>query len=207
MPGTNTVSEPQVSRIKTYIQSCLDLPEQELDDISKQFESRTIPRKTLLLKAGDICTFEGFIKKGCVKTYFIDDKDREVILTLATENWWVSDLISFEEKIKSHMFIETIEDTELLLLTPATKNDLLKKYPALEKMFRHIVQRHLRTYQERRYANSALSAEARYAEFLAKYPLLVQRVPQMLIASYLGMSAESLSRIRSKQSKKQTSFS
>ncbi len=99
------------------------------------------------------------------------------------------------------MFIETIEDCEILVLTPTSKAILLEKYPVLEKMFRLLVQRHLSSYQERLFGNIALTAEQRYDEFLKKYPALPQRVPQHYIASYLGISPEFLSRLRKRKLK------
>lgn len=188
--------------IKPYISNYLQLPEAVLDDIESFFEKKTFPKKTILLREGEICKFEAFILIGCIKTYFINKDGFEVILTFATENWWISDVASFQDQKPSNMFIETIEDTELLMLTPKTKEILLEKYPALEKMFRLMMQRHLHSYQERLFENIALSADERYANFLKKYPALPQRIPQHLIASYLGISAEFLSRLRSRKLKK-----
>lgn len=187
--------------IKEYINNCLHLQEAALQDIESFFEQKTIPKKTIMLRDGEICRFEGFIKKGCIKTYFIDKNGLEVVLTFATENWWISNIASFEEQVPGNMFIETVEDTDLLLLTYQTKAALLEQHPALEKMFRLLVQRHLHTYQERLFTNIALTAEERYARFLKKFPALPQRIPQHLIASYLGISPEFLSRLRSRKLK------
>lgn len=100
------------------------------------------------------------------------------------------------------MYIETIEDTELWMISPQAKTLILQELPALERMFRLMVQRHLASYQERLFANIALSAEDRYALFLEKYPSLSQRIPQHLIAAYLGISPEFLSRIRKRKMNK-----
>jgi CRP/FNR family transcriptional regulator, cyclic AMP receptor protein len=188
--------------INQYIQACTSLTVDELQYFNHSFIAKAVPAKTLLLKAGDICDTEAFIVKGCIKTYFLDSNGHEVILTFATENWWVSDIISFHEKKPSKMYIETIEATELLILTPSIKEKVLQKIPALERLFRLMVQRHLASYQERIFDNIALSAEERYEKFLQKYPLLPQRIPQHLIASYLGMSAEFLSKIRKRRIEK-----
>lgn len=191
-----------MSELEIYINQCMKLSTEELKHVETLFERNTVPKKTVLLQAGDVCKFEAFIVKGCIKTYFIDKKGLEVILTFATENWWVSDISSFEDQQPTKMFIETIEDTELLFLTPETKNELLTKYPGLEKMFRLMVQRHLNTYQERLFGNIAHTAQLRYQNFLKKYPALPQRIPQHLIASYLGISPEFLSRLRKRKPKK-----
>lgn len=190
-----------MSELELYINQCVQLSGDELREVKVLFERKMVPKKTVLLRAGDICKFEAFIVKGCIKTYFIDKKGLEVVLTFSTENWWVSDISSFENQEPTKMFIETIEDTELLFLTPETKYELLAKYPALEKMFRLMVQRHLNSYQERLFGNIAHTAQERYQNFLKKFPALPQRIPQHLIASYLGMSPEFLSRLRKRKSK------
>ncbi|MEI6312778.1 MAG: Crp/Fnr family transcriptional regulator [Bacteroidota bacterium] len=188
--------------LEKYIRNCINISDTDLEKIDSLFEKKNYPKKTILLRDGEICKEESFIIKGCIKTYFIDKEGQEVILTFSTENWWVSDIYSFQEQTPSKMFIETIEDTELLLLTPSNKEKLLQTFPALEKMFRLMVQRHLHSYQERLFGNIALSAEERYEQFLQKYPALPQRISQHLIASYLGISAEFLSRLRTRKAKK-----
>ena len=188
--------------LSNYFRQCNNLSEIELNDIVSFFKSSKQAKKTFLLRSGEICKFEAFIVKGCIKSYFIDKNGEEVILTFATENWWVNDLTSFQDQKPSKMFIETIEDCELLNISPKSKEDLLAKYPQLEKMFRLMVQRHLASYQERLFGNIAMNAEERYQIFLQKYPDLPQRIPQQLIASYLGISPEFLSRLRTRKSKK-----
>ncbi len=155
-----------MSEIQHYIRQILPLKEDELNAIEKYFQRKSYPKKTILLREGDVCRFEAFIIKGCIKTYFIDKDGFEVILTFSTENWWISDVASFQDQKPSKMFIETIEDSELLELTPQSQIELLEKHPALEKMFRLMLQRHLSAYQERLFGNIALTAEERYDNFL-----------------------------------------
>ena len=171
---------------------------QELSIFNSLLQVKKVPRKSLLLNKGEVCKYEAFIVKGCIKTYFIDKNEKEVILTFSVENWWVSDIGSFHEQTPSKMYIETIEDSELLILTRETKAELLYKVPKFEKIFRLLVQRHLASYQERHFEMIALSAQERYLIFLKKYPSITQRVPQHLIASYLGVSPEFLSKVRAK---------
>ena len=190
------------TELREYIRKCISCTDEDLDKMESYFRIENFAKKTLLLKETEICKFEAFIIKGCVKTYFIDKDGFEVILTFATENWWVSDIHSFQEQLPSKMYIETLEDTRLLLLGREEKEALLRDFPQLEKMFRLMLQRHLYSYQERLFGNIALSAEDRYHNFLKKYPHLPIRIPQHLIASYLGISPEFLSRLRSRRSKK-----
>ncbi len=186
--------------LKNYIRQCVDVSDAEVVDILSYFKQQHFPKKHLLLSEGEVCKLEGFIIQGCIKTYYTDPDGQDVIQTFATENWWISDVASFEYQTPSKMYIETIEPTELLTLSQDSKTRLLEEHPKLEKMFRILLQRHLRAYQDRLYRNIALPASERYQLFLEKNAHLLQRIPQHLIASYLGISPESLSRIRSKKS-------
>lgn len=187
------------TEIDQYIAQCTTLQSIDIEHFNAQLIHKKYPAKTLLLNAGEVCQFEGFVKKGCIKTYCIDQNGFEVILNFATENWWVSDVTSFQEQTPARMFIETIEETELLILTPRAKEKILRDIPQLERMFRLMVQRHLSSLQDRLYSLIAQSAEERYRAFLQKHPTLEQRVPQYLIASYLGITPEFLSRLRKKK--------
>jgi CRP-like cAMP-binding protein len=188
--------------LSKYIRSCTSITEEELDYFLQQFRIVKFPKKTILLNAGEICNFEAYVTKGCIKSYFLNSLGNEVILTFATENWWVSDIISFHEQKPAKIHIECIEACELLSIDLEHKNQVLKQIPSLERMFRLLVQRHLAMYQERLFATIAQSAEERYKLFLEKYPHLQQRVPLHSIAAFLGISPESLSRIRAKDLKK-----
>ncbi|MCU7694932.1 Crp/Fnr family transcriptional regulator [Haoranjiania flava] len=183
-------------QIKNYINKCEVFSEEEILFFQQSLSRHVVPKKTLLLRDGEVCHAEIFVLKGCLKSYFIDDNGFEVILTFAVENWWASDMKSFTERVPSNMFIETIEDSELLYLTYEKKETLLAKYPRFERVFRLMVQRHLVTYQERLFKNISAPAKTRYLDFIEKYPDLPQRVPQHLIASYIGISPEFLSKIR-----------
>ncbi len=187
--------------INAYVQKCASLTEQELARFNNLLSYKKLRKKSFLLRAGEVCKEEAFVLKGCLKSYLINEQGQEVILTFAVENWWVSDLSSFQDQKPSQMFIESIEDSELLVLTTATKAALLDEIPKFEKVFRLMVQRHLASYQERLFGNIATPAPERYLQFLQKYPSISQRVPQHLIASYLGISPEFLSKIRSKLGK------
>lgn len=177
--------------------------EEEINLFDSLLQYKTIPKKTFLLQEGEVCRFEAYINKGCIRTYYIDEKGAEVTLQFAIEDWWVSDIASFHEQKPSRMFIETLEDCELLLLTPNTKEILLQKAPCFERMFRIMVQRNLTRFQERLFKTISTSALEKYLDFLERYPTIPQRVSQHYIASYLGFSPEFLSKVRTKLSKKQ----
>lgn len=163
---------------------------------------KKVKKKTFLLQEGEVCAFEMFIVKGCVRLYFIDKEGVETILYFGVEGWWVSDLISFMDQQPSNQFIETIEDCELLLLDFRSKATLLERIPRMEKYYRMLLQRSLGVLQQRFYASVSQTAEERYLAFIEKYPQVVQRVPQHQIARYLGVSPEFLSKVKSSLFKK-----
>lgn len=161
------------------------------------------PKKTHLLREGEICQFEGFIKEGCVRTYYLDENGFEVTLLFAVEDWWITDIDSFNNKTPSKIFIETLEDTEIYMLTPETKEELLQKVPKFERAFRMMMQRYVVTLQNRLVNTISQPATDRYVEFIRVYPTIPQRVAQYYIASYLGVSKEFVSTIRKRLANKQ----
>jgi CRP/FNR family transcriptional regulator, cyclic AMP receptor protein len=163
---------------------------------------KEVPKKTILLHEGETCNFEAYIIKGCIRTYYINEKGIEVTLQFAIEDWWVSDIASFNDHLPSSMFIETLEDCRLLMLTPQTKETALFKIPKLERVFRLMVQRNLAVLQGRLFKTIATSGTEKYLDFIRRYPDIPQRVAQHYIASYLGITPEFLSKIRTRLAKK-----
>ncbi|PIF46593.1 CRP-like cAMP-binding protein [Chryseobacterium sp. 52] len=163
---------------------------------------QTVPKKTVLLREGEICQFEGYIQKGCLRMYCLDDKGVEVTILFAIEDWWISDIASFQDQVPSKLYIETLEDSEIYILTPATKEKLLQEIPKFERVFRMLVQRNLSTLQNRLVSTIARTASDRYLEFIRVYPTIPQRVAQYYIASYLGVSKEFVSTIRKRLASK-----
>lgn len=160
------------------------------------FQEKNIAKKSLLLREGEICKFEYYILKGCIRTFYVNESGMEVTLQFGIEDWWVSDIASFCEQIPSRLFIEALEDCDVLMLTSSTKEALLQRIPKLERYFRLLVQKHLTSIQNRLINTISMSATARYLDFVQTYPCMPARVPQYYIASYLGVSAEFVSKIR-----------
>lgn len=171
----------------------------DLDTFNSLLKPLSVKKKTLLLQAGEVCNFEAFINNGCIMTYLLNEEGKETVLYFSVENWWVSDMCSFNEQSKSNFYIQALEDSELLILTPQTKEELLFKAPKFERVFRLMIQKNLGVLQNRFHSSVAQSAEKRYEDFLKRYPSIPQRVSQHQIASYLGVSPEFLSKIRSKK--------
>jgi CRP/FNR family transcriptional regulator, cyclic AMP receptor protein len=188
--------------IDQHISRCATITHQDLELFHSRLKSRSVRKKTLLLQQGEVCKFEAYIVKGCVKKYYIDQNGDEVILQFAVEDWWISDIGSFSEQKPSNLFIETLEDTELLTIDFESKERLYQQIPNLERVFRIMLQRAYSVLESRFYSTVSHSAETRYLEFIKKYPSIPQRVPQQQIASYLGITPESLSRIKTQIFKK-----
>lgn len=188
--------------INDYAARSVSLTAEETALFNEILEYRKIPKKTRLLTAGDICNFEAYVNKGCIREYIIDENGAEVTLQFAIEDWWVSDLASFQDQSPCTMYIETLEDCELLILNRTSKERLLNEIPKLERMFRLMLQRHLTVVQKRLFKTIATTAMEKYLEFINRYPGIPQRVPQHYIASYLGISPEFLSKLRARNLKK-----
>lgn len=190
------------TNIINNVSKCITLTAEEQTQFTDLLEFKTIPKKTILLREGEVCQFEAYIKKGCVRIYYVNENGFEVVLSFAVEDWWVSDIASFHENKPSLFFIETLEETEMLLLTPQTKEKLLLTIPKFERVFRLLVQRNLSSVQNRLVNTISKTASDRYLEFIKLYPSVPLRVPQYHIASYLGVSPEFVSTIRKRLSAK-----
>lgn len=187
--------------------------EKLLNNISKQiklsleekelFESfwtqKTLDKGDYLLKNGQICKTDNYIVSGTLKAFYINPKTgKEEILYFAIDDWWATDIHSFQKRQPSIYNIQAIEKTELLQISHEAFQELLRRIPKLERFFRIILESYLGSLQKRIIENNVLDAEQRYTDFLESYPKIASTVPQYLIASYLGVSAEFLSRIRRK---------
>src|SRR6185437_304984 len=137
--------------IDQFVSKYVTLTGDEREFFHSLLRHRSFRKKQFLLKEGEICDFEAFILKGCIRTYYLDKEGVETILLFAVEEWWVSDIISFSERVPSNLFIETIENSELLTIDYAAKKLLFERVPAFERMFRLLLQRSLGVLQQRFY--------------------------------------------------------
>jgi CRP-like cAMP-binding protein len=148
------------------------------------------------LQEGDVCKYNAFVTKGMLRSYTIDEKGNEHILQFASEGWWAADLYSFFTDEPSLFNMEGLEDAEMLLITRPSWELLLQKIPQFERYFRILIQNNLIATQRRLMESMSETAERKYLKFLKTYPESIQRVPQHMIASYLGITRETLSRLR-----------
>lgn len=176
----------------------ITLSESEKQLFLSLLEVKTFPKKTILLHEGEVCQFEAYVNSGCLRTYYINENGFEVVLQFSIEDWWVSDIASFDSQKPSHLFIETLEDVEVLVLSHENKERLLHEIPTFERFFRILLRRNLAATQSRLIQTMAKPAQEKYLDFIKLYPTISQRVAQHYIASYLGISPEFLSKIRSR---------
>src|SRR5690606_39929905 len=158
------------SAINDYVNRCGQFTPDDITVFNSLLKPKTVQKRQLLLREGEVCDFEAYIVKGCLRSYYIDENGSEVILQFAVEDWWVSDIGSFHERTPSVMYIEAMEDSELLTLSPRGKETLLSRVPQFERMFRLMVQRHLSAMQQRLIRTIAKTAEERYLDFVRQYP-------------------------------------
>ena len=190
------------TEIDNYVAKCISLTENEKEYFHSLLKHQSVKKKTFLQQAGETCGFEAYIIKGCIKSYYIDENGSEVILHFAVEGWWIGDIANFSGYKKSTLNLEALEDTELLVINIHDKEKLYEKVPKFERMFRLMIQRTHEAMMNRLISTMAKPAEERYLEFISKYPTIPQRVSQHLIAAYLGISPEFLSKLKAKLARK-----
>jgi CRP-like cAMP-binding protein len=164
--------------------------------IETHMKPKKFRRKQYFLQEGDVCKYTGFIVKGSAKTFSVDEEGNENILKLSIENWWLADFESFYQLTPSHYNIEAMEDMEVLQVTNAQVEEFFKPIPAFSTMMEVIKQNNAIANQKRVHAAISYTAEERYADFAKNYSHFLMRFPQNVIASYLGLTPETLSRLR-----------
>lgn len=172
------------------------LPSDQLERLLEGSRELKLERKELVLAAGDLCHHCFYIERGAVREYSLSPDGREHLLHFATEGWFIMNVESVFFSQPSSYFVETIEPSRLLLIDNECMKQLSAEEPSFGQFTRGLLYEHIRMLQERITSLQSLSAEERYLRFVAYYPEAMQRIPQMMIASYLGITPESLSRIR-----------
>ena len=187
-----------------YINSYTTAPltEDEIELIQGFFIPKKFRKRQYFLQEGEVCKYTAFITKGAMRQYRVDDKGEEHIIRLFIENWWASDRESLMNKTPSIYFIDAWEDTEVLLVTKTDLGDLVDRIHTLTEWVRKLDANFAIASQKRISAAISLSAEERYHDLEKTNPSFLQRFPQHIIASYLGINRETLSRIRSRGFKK-----
>ena len=184
--------------LKQNILNHITLSNKELENFCDLFHNKKVLKKHFLLREGEVCKFEGFVTKGLFRVYHIDNNGFEQVLYFAQENWWIADIDSFTNEKPSQLYIQAIEDSEVLLISKKDKEFAFNNIPKIEKLFRIMTQKTHIALQRRMIDNLSKTANQRYIDFIEKYPKLFQRLTNVQIAAYLGISHEFLSKIRRK---------
>ncbi|WP_439697912.1 Crp/Fnr family transcriptional regulator [Mucilaginibacter sp. AW1-7] len=179
-----------------YIDDRATLTDAEKEMIRSVAVIKKIRKRQYLLQAGDVWKYDAFVSSGCLRTYSVDEKGNEHIIGFSIENWWCGDRESLLSRQPARFNIDAIEDSELVLFTHSNFEILCRDIPALDQMVNTILNKSFVTQQNRINAALSYTAEEKYLNFVKKYPEFALRVPQSMIASYLGMTPETLSRIR-----------
>ncbi|MDB5232159.1 MAG: Crp/Fnr family transcriptional regulator [Chitinophagaceae bacterium] len=176
----------------------INLSEEEKQLSSSFFQPKKLRKKQYFLQEGDVCKYVAFVEKGILYSYTIDEKGLQHIIQFAFEGWWIADQFSFLTGEPSIYHIEALEDCELLLLSKQAEEEMLQKIPKLERYFRLLLQNNLIATQRRLISSLSHTAEEKYQQLLTSCSTIPERVPQHMMASYLGITPETLSRIRRK---------
>jgi CRP-like cAMP-binding protein len=178
------------------------LTTQEQELFLSKTETKQYKAKTVLLNAGEICKDSYFVNSGILRSFNINDNIVEHVLSFACSGWWISDMYSYLSQKPGNLFIQVIEDAEVVILTKENQEILYKEIPQLERFFRILIEKSLVAHQERLMDNLSLTAEERFEKFCKKYSDLIYNVPQKQIASYLGVTPEFFSKMKSKMLRK-----
>lgn len=187
------------------IQKHVSLSALEIERIGDVVRIKKINRKDFLVQEREICKNLSYIQSGCLKIYKTDSEGIKHTIFFTLEDWWAMDLKSFVSSTPARFYIEALEDCEVHQISKKDFNRLLEEIPKLEKWFRILLQNALIASEDRIDSKLSLNAEARYIEFLKKYPTLESRIPQKQIASYLGITPEFLSKLKAKKWKEEKS--
>ena len=187
----------ETSALLTYIANHIDLTPAEEEILLSKVTYRKYLKGQYLLQQGDVSYNSQFVISGCTKTFFVDDDGNEHIVMFAIKNWWTGDLGSFISQTPSDYNVQCLENTEVVQFTYENRETLFKEIPKLERFFRIIVEKALVASHKRIIRNFSLTAKERYLTFKQLYPTIEQQIPQYLIASYLGITKEFLSKIKS----------
>lgn len=174
----------------------IQLTDEEQEICKTLFVPKKLRKKQYLLQQDDVCKNLAFVEKGVLRSYTLDEAGNEHILQFALEGYWISDMYSFLSQEPSTYNIDAIEDAELLLISYKDIEALYERVPKFERYFRILGQNNILTLHRRLMGSLSFTAEEKYLQLLSTFPTVVNRVPQHMIASYLGITRETLSRIR-----------
>lgn len=181
-----------------YFSNILPLGAEEINALESVLKERTIKRRKFILQENDICTQNTFVVEGCFRMYYVDEQGKEHNLQFAIENWWIGDIGSFHSGEPSKLFIEAMENSIILQIKKEDQLHLFEQHPTFNRIFRVLAENAMVSLQNRILQNISSTAEERYLDFVERYPHFFNRISNIQIASFLGVTPEFLSTIRKK---------
>jgi CRP-like cAMP-binding protein len=188
--------------LRAYLAARAVLTAQEFEVVGAAFTPLSLQSGEYLQRAGEVARHAVFVAQGCLRSYVIDADGKEHVVQFAPEEWWLADANSLRNQTPSQYFIDAIEASDVLLVDGPGHDALVERVPGYAAAFRVGLQRHIAAKDERIVRSLSATAEERYLDFLRMYPSIASRVPQRMLASYLGVSPETVSRIRKNRSRK-----
>ena len=177
----------------------MSLNEQEAAVLTSFLRPKHIRKKDYLLREGEVCTANYFVLKGCLRMYFIREDGVEQITQFAIENWWMTDFQSLDWRQPTRFCIQSIEPSSLAVLDRDNIAPLCDRLPQIDRYLRLVVQRAFAAAQQHRFYLLADTSEERYLRFTTGFPEFIQRIPQYMVASYLGFTPEFISKLKSRR--------
>ena len=187
-----------MTSILQNISKHVSLTNQEEALFLSKIEFKSYKAKTILLSPGEIANSTYFVNSGILRSFNVNDNIIEHVLHFACEGWWIGDMYSYISQKPGNLFIEVLEDAEVAIITKENQQELYLQIPKLERFFRILAENSLVSHQERLMDNLSLTAEERFEKFCNKYPTLIQKVSQKNIASYIGVTPEFFSKMKSR---------
>jgi len=184
-----------IAHIRRYV----ELSEQDVETIESYVYPLELKKREFLVTEGQVCKYNYFVEKGCLRMFYVNEKMTEITVQFALETWWLSDYFSFARQMPSEYSIQAVEKSLVIAIDYSEQDKLFAEVPQLERYFRIMMQRALAASQLRIKLIYQLSKEEMYRHFNASFPAFFQRVPQYMIASYLGITPEYLSELRKKK--------
>ncbi|WP_116790601.1 Crp/Fnr family transcriptional regulator [Flavobacterium psychrotrophum] len=183
---------------KKHLEKFIEISDEEFQEVLPYFTQAHLKKKETIMEKGQICNYHYFVLEGCLRKFFINDKGVEHTTEFAIETWWITDNIAYEHLLQSEFSIQAVERSEILMISHAAQEELLTMHPKMERYFRFVYQRAYAASQMRIKYLYDYTREELYLHFCKKHPYFIQRIPQYLIASFLGFTPEYLSELRRK---------
>lgn len=185
-------------RFQKHIAKFVAVSDAEFDSIAAFFQTLEVKKKVNLLTEGQVCKYHYFVLDGCLRKFFINDKGIEQTTEFAIEHWWITDNLAYEQQRPTEFFIQAVERSQILRIDYSAQQALLQQHPIMERYFRCIYQRAYAAAQMRIKYLYDYSKDEMFHHFSRQYPDFVRRIPQYLIASFLGFTPEYLSELKKK---------